>query len=935
MRKYIDLQKKKAKTQKSKVKTARFVRKAVRKPAVKKTAAVVGIFALLISSFGAFPQVTLAASIGPNSADTFGNDSSIGTESWSDTSDAQSSNNDWSEVDLGDNQVSKYLKATDFDFAIPGDAIIDGIVVEVEKKAEGTNRIKDYSVKMVQGGTISGDNKATSSFWAASDFYETYGSATDTWGLTWTPSDINATNFGVAFSAKKDTTAGSDTDARVDHIRITVHYSDPPQPGVLHVIKVVDGGDADASEFTIDVTGGNASPSQFAGSAAGTDVTIDAGASFDVVEQDPGADYAASYSTDCSGTMPEAGELTCTITNTFVPPPPPEKAIVIVTKIVSNDNGGGAVIGSFDLFVDATQVSSGDQTEVDPGSYVISESGGPDGYASTIGGDCDGNGNVTAEADGIYECVITNDDIAPSLTLVKEVVGGDAPALDWTLTATGDQDVPTILSGEGSASSDGTLQAGTYTLSESAGPANYVPGSWSCEGDAENVGDQITLNVGQSATCTITNTFVPPQEQEETLGSITVCKIIIDQDGNITDGSEQSDVTFTIPWLTPDPETSQGAPVQEIDPDATFTTTLDLDTQILGDSEGEDAQCVVYEDLALGGYYYGEEQISSGSWENPMYNDQFETALTTLSDFFVYDGNLFDGNPADDEDRNFDADGHIVLTEERPDRTLVVLNQDAEQLNPGAITICKIIIDADDNVIDGSAQSGIDFTITGFTPNPETSEGAPVGELPETVFTTPITFNADFLSDVEGNDAECVTYDDLPLGGYFYSQEDISGGTWESPLYNDQFQTTLTTLLDFFGYDGNLFDGNPADDDNRNFDADGHIVLNVDRPERTLVVLNQHKVVVEEEGPNDDGPVITSGSSGGSSGGGGGGSPADPNLNTPAPTVGGAQTPPPQVAGETLPRTGMDIVAIGLLFALVGYGTLMPKNAKTEELRLR
>ncbi|HXK31138.1 MAG TPA: hypothetical protein VJZ94_00050, partial [Candidatus Paceibacterota bacterium] len=99
----------------------------------------------------------------------------------------------------------------------------------------------------------------------------------------------------------------------------------------------------------------------------------------------------------------------------------------------------------------------------------------------------------------------------------------------------------------------------------------------------------------------------------------------------------------------------------------------------------------------------------------------------------------------------------------------------------------------------------------------------------------------------------------------------------------------------------------------------------------TLVVLNQHKVVVEEEGPNDDGPVITSGSSGGSSGGGGGGSPADPNLNTPAPTVGGAQTPPPQVAGETLPRTGMDIVAIGLLFALVGLGALMPRKTASKK----
>ena len=74
-------------------------------------------------------------------------------------------------------------------------------------------------------------------------------------------------------------------------------------------------------------------------------------------------------------------------------------------------------------------------------------------------------------ADTAYTCTITNNDIAPSLTLNKIVTndnGGTAAATDWTLTATG----PTTISGAGGATSTSNpnFSAGTYTLSEN--PAN-------------------------------------------------------------------------------------------------------------------------------------------------------------------------------------------------------------------------------------------------------------------------------------------------------------------------------------------------------------------------------------------------------------------------------------------------------------------------------
>jgi cysteine-rich repeat protein len=165
----------------------------------------------------------------------------------------------------------------------------------------------------------------------------------------------------------------------------------------------------------------------------------------------------------------------------------------------------------------------------------------------------------------------------------------------------------------------------------------------------------------------------------------------------------------------------------------------------------------------------------------------------------------------------------------------------------GSITVCKIIIDSERNIVDGSEISGITFTVPGITPDPETSQGAPIGQIPDSVFTTPLTLNADLIGDDQINDAQCITYDGLSLGGYYYGEEEIVPEEgWEEPLYNDQNQTPIEDLDDFFNYSGELFDENPANDSERNTDADGHIALTQNRPERTLVVLNQYQEIEEE-----------------------------------------------------------------------------------------
>src|SRR5207253_2853021 len=66
----------------------------------------------------------------------------------------------------------------------------------------------------------------TGTYWGTSDAYKTYGASGDMWGTTLTPSDVNASNFGLRLVAK-NLHASTTATGSVDHMEITIYYDTP------------------------------------------------------------------------------------------------------------------------------------------------------------------------------------------------------------------------------------------------------------------------------------------------------------------------------------------------------------------------------------------------------------------------------------------------------------------------------------------------------------------------------------------------------------------------------------------------------------------------------------------------------------------------------------------------------------------------------------
>jgi hypothetical protein len=291
---------------------------------------------------------------------------------------------------------------------------------------------------------------------------------------------------------------------------VTCTFSNQQQTGSLTVIKHVDNsacssGCSVASDFTIHVKSGSTdvSGSPKPGSESGDTYTLPVG-SYIVSENATPSGYAfKGFTGDCdlSGnvTVVAGGSKTCTLTNEA------QTAHLKLVKTVTNDNGGQAVATDFTLSASGpTPISGagGAESDVHNGTYALSETnvaGYSAGSWSCVGGTQNGS-NVTLALGLSATCTINNNDQSAHLKLVKTVTndnGGQAATTDFTLSAAG----PTPISGAGGAESD--VNAGTYALSET-NVAGYTAGSWSCVGGTQN-GSNVTLALGQSATCTINN----------------------------------------------------------------------------------------------------------------------------------------------------------------------------------------------------------------------------------------------------------------------------------------------------------------------------------------------------------------------------------------------------------------------------------------------
>lgn len=165
-------------------------------------------------------------------------DSGPGSGAWSNPTNIYTSNNVYARrflVSADPYEFTEWLRATWFNFDIPEDATINGIMAEFEKKAELVD-MEDYEVKIVRNAVEQGNDKAkTGVSWPLTDTYVSYGSSSDLWGIGWDTEDINNETFGVSISAIFKGPEEDSSNAYVDHVRITVYYTEPVQNFYVNV----------------------------------------------------------------------------------------------------------------------------------------------------------------------------------------------------------------------------------------------------------------------------------------------------------------------------------------------------------------------------------------------------------------------------------------------------------------------------------------------------------------------------------------------------------------------------------------------------------------------------------------------------------------------------------------------------------------------------
>ncbi|MFP4539661.1 MAG: hypothetical protein ACLFNN_01835, partial [Candidatus Paceibacterota bacterium] len=285
----------------------------------------------------------------------------------------------------------------------------------------------------------------------------------------------------------------------------------------------------------------------------------------------------------------------------------------------------------------------------------------------------------------------TVDNIQDDTTFTLNCYDDEDNQADDSVTVTvKDEPTPPELTANISADPEEVYEGGSTTLEWSSENATY------CEGDnfdvasstngsttVDNIQDDTTFTLNcyddedNQADDSVTVT-VKEQKKDDT-GSIRICKMIVDENGDIvTDSDGLPDGEFEISLYN---SYEQG---DEIASFALESGDFTPNTSIIGDEN--DAHCETFDGLELhsgsidhknDGFFYTEEAVDGELWESVGYNDQFNTDVESTGDFYSYD-DLFVGGELK-QDRNKNSDGHITLSENNSDRTLVVLNKHEEK----------------------------------------------------------------------------------------------------------------------------------------------------------------------------------------------------------------------------------------------------------------
>ncbi|MGH3576228.1 MAG: hypothetical protein ACRDU0_01520, partial [Mycobacterium sp.] len=155
---------------------------------------------------------------------TLSDDATIGAVAWTSPGNAGYPDAVYASAALTSGQDSHYLNGQGFGFAIPGNAVIDGVRVEVRHATNnfGTAAFTGGAagLKLLKAGVISGNNHTDTSTIVTAANYHTFGGHGDLWGVSLTPADVNAAGFGVVVALH----ATGTVTAQIDYVRMMVYY---------------------------------------------------------------------------------------------------------------------------------------------------------------------------------------------------------------------------------------------------------------------------------------------------------------------------------------------------------------------------------------------------------------------------------------------------------------------------------------------------------------------------------------------------------------------------------------------------------------------------------------------------------------------------------------------------------------------------------------
>ena len=236
--------------------------------------------------------------------------------------------------------------------------------------------------------------------------------------------------------------------------------------------------------------------------------------------------------------------MTCTITNTYVPPEPVNGTIIVEKRTVPanadmdfpftvapNATANAEVLSL--LLGESLVLNPGDtetashSISVPAGWYLVTEGAVAGWKLSAVSCSNDDGAREVGPADihvrpgAEVRCIFTNErlPVPASLTVVKQVVGGTAASGDFTMDVNASGTTADTSFAGTATGTTVSVPAGAYSVEEHGGPAHYVASkSAGCEG---------TLAEGASVTCTITNTYQPPETPVTTTTTVVTTTPVV------------------------------------------------------------------------------------------------------------------------------------------------------------------------------------------------------------------------------------------------------------------------------------------------------------------------------------------------------------------------------------------------------------------------